>query len=219
MINANVTVSKKDKVKSLARRFYIQFAKRSILFILLSFSIVFTSCGNEGLKSLNDQEKSDLIFLREEEKLAHDVYFYSFTKYNQNIFFNIYNSEQRHTNIILGLLNKYGIEDPVGNNLEGVFKNSDLQALYDELISKSDSSLSNALEVGATIEDLDIKDIKTFIGHTTNSDLLDAYNKLICGSQNHLRSFVGQLGTYTPSFISQTEYDAIINSAKQHCGN
>ena len=60
---------------------------------------------------VNDQEKSDLIFLREEEKLAHDVYIYAFRKYNNNTFSNIANSELSHTNSVLSLLTQRNISN------------------------------------------------------------------------------------------------------------
>ena len=151
-----------------------------------------TDSGNDD--RLSNQEKLDLIFLREEEKLARDVYLYAYGKYNRNIFSNISSSEQNHTSSVLGILNMYELADPVTNNNVGVFTNRDLQSLYNDLIAKSESSLASALEVGATIEDLDINDIKTFRSHTTNEDFLNLYDKLTCGSRNHLRSFVKQSG-------------------------
>ena len=192
---------------------------KKVLMILAVGISVLTACNkNEVIVPLNDQEKSDLIYLREEEKLARDVYIFSYNQYGQSIFNNISSSEQSHMSSILNLINKYGLTDPVANNANGVFSNSELQALYNELTAKSDASLNMALEVGANIEDLDINDIKTFKSHTTNADLINVYDKLSCGSKNHMRSFVGQLGTYTPIYISQTEYNAIINATNEKCG-
>ena len=48
------------------------------------------------LVALTDEEIEDLRFLREEEKLAHDVYLYAYEKHNIMIFQNISNSEQTH---------------------------------------------------------------------------------------------------------------------------
>ena len=191
--------------------------KQFIIISLIGLS-VFSSCKKDEVVNLSDQEKSDLLFLREEEKLARDVYLFSYSKYNESIFSNISNSEQSHMNSVLNLLNKYDLSDPVTNNDIGVFSNVELQTLYNELIEISDSSLTHALKVGATIEDLDINDINNNIIHTTNSDLLNVYDKLNCGSRNHMRSFVGELGTYSPIYISQSDYDVIISSANEKCG-
>ena len=172
--------------------------------------------------TLNEKEKSDLIFLREEEKLAHDVYVFSFKKYNQTIFLNISSGEQNHMNSVLNLLTKYGVADPIQNQSEGVFQNAILQQLYNQLTAKSDSSLTKALEVGATIEDLDINDIKSFYVNTSNTDLTGVYDRLTCGSRNHLRSFISQLLsneiTYTPQYITQIEFNDIIASSNEQCG-
>ncbi len=171
---------------------------------------------------VNDQEKSDLIFLREEEKLAHDVYIYAFRKYNNNSFSNIANSELSHTNSVLNLLILRNISDPAANLKEGEFLNQDLQGIYNSLIATVDSSENHALIVGATIEDLDLNDIHHFYANTTNSEILLVYDRLTCGSRNHMRSFNKQLTNlginYQPQFISVSEFNGIINSENEQCG-
>jgi len=120
------------------------------LIIILAVGLNFlTACKKEDkdtIVPLNDNEKAYLLFLREEEKLARDVYIYSYNKYGQSIFNNISNSEQSHMNSVLNLINKYGLTDPVKSNANGVFSNSDLQTLYNQLTARSDSSLNKALE-------------------------------------------------------------------------
>lgn len=171
--------------------------------------------------TLTSDEKSDLLFSREEEKLARDVYTHFYAKYGLNVFNNISQSEQKHMDEILTLLNKYGLEDPVSAT-PGVFNNPDLQTLYNDLIKKGDSSQVKALIVGATIEDVDIFDLDRSIANATQSDIQEIYTKLKCGSRNHMRAFTKQLDsegeTYTPQYISQAEYDAIINGAHESCG-
>ncbi len=171
---------------------------------------------------VNDQEKSDLIFLREEEKLAHDVYIYAFRKYNNSTFSNIANSEQSHTNSVLNLLTQRNISDPAANLKEGEFLNQDLQAIYNSLVATVDSSENHALIVGATIEDLDLNDIHHFYANTTNSENLLVYDRLTCGSRNHMRSFTKQLTSlginYQPQFISLSEFNSIVNGQNEQCG-
>jgi hypothetical protein len=175
---------------------------------------------NTNPSGLTEQEKEDLLILREEEKLARDVYLYSYEKYGLNVFNNIGRSEQMHMDEVLDILEAYGIDDPAHADT-GVFNNTDLQALYNTLTAQSDQSLLDALLVGATIEDLDIADIADFEDNTTKEDLLDMYGKLKCGSRNHMRSFYNQIsgmgGTYTPQYITQALFDDIINSAKEAC--
>jgi hypothetical protein len=94
------------------------------------------------------------LIMREEEKLAYDVYTALSKKWGLTVFNNISSSELTHTTAVLTLLNKYNIADPVGNNAVGIFGNSTLQALYNQLVVQGSISLTEAVKVGATIEDL-----------------------------------------------------------------
>lgn len=169
--------------------------------------------------TLTDYEKESLLHMREEEKLARDVYSYMLNKWGLNIYSNIGSSEQKHMDAVLGLLNTYGIADPVGNNAAGVFKNAELQTLYNTLIAKGDISLMDALTVGATIEDMDLYDIRIAKEKISNADIISVYDNLAKGSRNHMREFYSQItnrsGSYTPQYITQSEMDAIINSPKE----
>lgn len=200
--------------------------KTIIIAFLSILSVTVTGCSkndeiNEITLELSNLEKQDLIFLREEEKLARDVYLYAFEEYQEQIFYNISQSEQQHMNSVLYLLNKYNLEDPIIEEL-GVFSNQDLQQLYNQLTAQVDISIIEALKVGATIEDLDIKDIDEFELNTQSLDILNVYSGLKCGSRNHLRSFVLELDlnsiSYSPQFISNEEYNEIIESDKERCG-
>ncbi|MBS1771702.1 MAG: DUF2202 domain-containing protein [Bacteroidetes bacterium] len=178
-----------------------------------------TPSATNTTQTLTDQEKESLLHMREEEKLARDVYTYMLNKWGLSIYGNISSSEQRHMDAVLSLLNTYGITDPVGNNPEGVFKNTELQNLYNTLITKGNISLMDALIVGATIEDMDLYDIRVAKEKISNVDIISVYDNLAKGSRNHMREFYSQLtsrgGSYTPQYITQTEFNDIINSAKE----
>lgn len=164
--------------------------------------------------SLNESERKSLLFIREEEKLARDVYTALYTQWGTNVFSNISASEQTHMDAILILLNRYAITDPAG--APGVFVNTTLQSLYHQLVQQGSKSILDAYKVGATIEDLDIYDIENSIEGIDNKDILWVYASLTKGSRNHLRSYfrniVASGSTYTPQYISQSEFDNIINS-------
>ena len=149
------------------------------------------------------------------------LYVYAYEKYGVNISNNISLSEQTHMGRVLQILSEYGLEDNA-STLTGVFNNAELQELYDQLVAKVDVSLLDALIVGATIEDLDIKDIDDFMQRTTNPDMLAMYENLKCGSRNHLRSYYFWIlsygGSYSPACISQAEFDEIVSSDKERCG-
>lgn len=195
------------------------------LFAMFSSVMSFSSCSKNNVEnpilSLSDQEKATLRFMREEEKLARDVYVYFHTKYGLNIFGNITSSEQTHMDAVLAVMAKYGIEDSAANQ-KGVFNNSTLQKLYYDLVAQGETSLGEALKVGATIEDLDIKDLNEGLAATTNADITNLYEKLKCGSRNHMRAFTSQLGfqqiSYSPQFISKELYNEIISGNHEPCG-
>lgn len=192
--------------------------------ILLTTILILSCSSNENSvpteSVLTAEEQSDLIHLREEEKLARDVYLYAYSKYNLLIAKNISNSEQTHMDQVLQILNRYNLTDQ-SSSTEGEFHIEELQQLYDELTAKVDLSEKDALLVGATIEDLDIKDIQHFLSRTGKDDIAAMYESLMCGSRNHLRSYNSQLEenglTYTPQFISTAEFYEIVTSDKEMC--
>lgn len=168
---------------------------------------------------LNSAELTSLSFMREEEKLARDVYITLYNKWGVTIFTNISNSEQTHMDAILMLLSKYSLTDPVSNNAVGVFNNVTLQNLYNQLVAQGNISVLDAYKVGATIEDLDIFDLKNALLNNDNQDIKLVYDMLTKRSRNHIRSFYKNIlsvgGSYSPQYITQAEFDAIINTAME----
>lgn len=178
-----------------------------------------TICAQMPAQPVNDKEKAALIYMREEEKLAHDIYVTLFEKWNLRAFQNISKSETRHTKAIKALLKKYKIDDPVKSNEVGTFTNPELGELFKKLVAQGEKSLKDALIVGATIEDLDIADLHERMSETDNDDIKCVFDRLTQGSENHMRAFMRQLqangSTYKAQYISQTELEEIINSASQ----
>ena len=175
-----------------------------------------------GTNVLSLEEIAALKFMREEEKLAHDVYVALFALWpTANVFYEISLSETTHTEAILALLIKYGLDDPAAGKAPGVFEDHELQNLYDTLMGMGRVSLIDALKVGALIEETDIKDINEKKAVTDNTDILVVYDSLLCGSRNHLRAFNAQLVsqgvTYVPTVITQAEWDAIANAPMETC--
>lgn len=166
---------------------------------------------------LTDEEEAGLLLMREEEKLARDVYNKLFELHAKKIFENIANSEQTHTDAVKALLERYDLIDPVAEDVAGQFNNIDLQMIYDQLVALGTPSLLDALRVGATVEELDIFDIARLQEQLVNNDdIYLVYENLLKGSRNHLRSFYKQIqnenADYEPVYISQEEFDAIVNS-------
>ena len=149
--------------------------------------------------TLDAQEAAALLFMREEEKLARDVYNVLYATWGLPVFKNIAVSEQRHMDAIKVLLDRYGLTDPA--LAPGKFSDPTLQALYDKLVAQGKLSVTEALKVGVTIEQVDIKDLQTRIAQTDNLDIQRVYTNLLNGSNSHLQAFSrntattgGQLG-------------------------
>jgi hypothetical protein len=174
-------------------------------------------------EDLSAEEIAGLMYMREEEKLAHDVYVALFNVWGANVFSQIALSEAEHTEAIRRLIEAHGLEDPAATNPAGVFENDDLQALYDKLVAMGQASLVEALKVGCLIEEKDIQDINDKKAEVLDEpDIVQVYDNLLCGSRNHLRAFnatlLDQGVSYEATVLTQAEWDAIASSAQETCG-
>lgn len=172
---------------------------------------------------LSVQESSALLYMHEEEKLAHDVYTTFYTQWGLQIFQNISRSKQIHTDAIKALLDRYGLSDPASDEV-GIFSNADLQTLYNDQVARGRQSLAEALKVGVAIEEIDILDLQERLAQTDNADILHVLNNLLNGSHNHLQAFVSTLNTktgetYQPQYLSTDDYQAIIGASAGGGGN
>ena len=155
----------------------------------------------------------ELIFMRQEEKMARDVYNEMYDLWGLRVFSNIAKAEEWHMEQMLQMLDKYGLEDPVPPSEYGVgeFKNEDLQERYNEFILEGSESPNAALSVGARIEELDIADLESAIDKTGEATLDQAYGRLLRASENHLRAFARNLGgNYNAQLLPQGEVNAIL---------
>mgnify|MGYP001054375835 CR=1 FL=1 len=169
--------------------------------------------------ALSEAERAGLLLMREEEKLARDVYSALAAKWNVPVFANIARSEQSHMSSVKLLLDRYGIPDPVGADVRGTFHDPELQKLYDSLVAQGMRSLGDATNVGITIEDLDIRDLMDLIAGSDNDDIRIVYQNLLKGSRNHLRSFAGRLADwrtdYRTQYISADLYRKIMTTDRE----
>ncbi len=168
-------------------------------------------------EELSTEETNGLIFMREEEKLARDVYLTLYSVWGQRIFTNISGAEQTHMGAIKMILDKYELADPVQIDSIGSFTNMDLRELYESLTTQGSVSLIEALKVGALIEEIDIRDlVKELDEYVDNADVTLVYENLYRGSRNHLRAYVRNLSrqgvTYEPTVLEPSDYQKIIDS-------
>jgi len=193
----------------------IMFTLTNLLFLALQFN------GYSQSVSISASEQEGILLMREEEKLAHDVYTLLYDKWQLQPFSNISGSESRHFEAMGYLLETFEMNDP-SYSKAGKFRNRELAALYDSLISRGSESLLAALEVGAYIEEVDIRDLKELIEDTSNDTISTVYSNLLRGSENHLRAFTRQLSwrdtEYVPTVLDAETYSAIVGTSNQ-CGN
>lgn len=212
--------------------------------LVVSLSAEARNSGKGQQQELDYAESTHLVFMREEEKLARDVYLTFARDYpNQPVFQDIgEGSEQTHTDVIRDKLEDYGIPDPNPETDRlptsiGVYTGAEYGAYftekYNELVALGKRSELDALYVGALIEEIDMHDIvrcpklivelDNGIGedgcglvYTDERPLQNTYRSLVDGSENHLRTFVGQIeavigaGNYEAQYISEEEVDAIL---------
>jgi hypothetical protein len=168
--------------------------------------------------SLSDTEVAMLLKMKDEEKLARDVYSALSLKWNQPIFSNIANAEQQHMNAVITLLKFYNLSDTLIAD-PGVFASSATTQLYQSLVANGSISLSNAYLTGLQIEEMDIKDLTVALAATSNANIVMTFENLLKGSRNHLRAFnklYTALGlVYIPQYISQDQFNAIVQSSME----
>ena len=144
-----------------------------------ALSSVLTMNGAQAASELEAQEQADLLFMREEEQLARDVYLTLADQWGIRVFSNIARSEQRHMDSVGNLLDFYDLEDPLEGGVEvGVFENEDLQVLYNQLVDQGSVSQEAALLVGKQIEELDIEDLNQALEDTDETKIQQVYNLL-----------------------------------------
>ncbi len=178
---------------------------------------------NYPLETLSAEEINALMLMREEEKMARDVYLQMYQLWDHRVFNNIAKSEQKHMDALACLFEKYDLNDPVGENGPGVFVNQELQSLYNSLTEQGSESLEGAFLAGAAIEDVDIRDLIDLTEAMDNEDIIAVFNELTKGSRNHLRAFNRQLSlveaSYTAQFITPELFTEIVSSPRERGGS
>ena len=134
----------------------------------------------------------ELTYMREEERLARDLYQAIAKLYpdNATAFTRIATSEQRHFESVGLLLTRYGIADPAANSSAGTYADVDLTRLYADLLATAKGSLTDAYGAGVTVETTDIADLKEILATSgLPADVTQVLTNLLAGSQNHLAAF------------------------------
>ena len=172
---------------------------------------------------LTEEEKEAIIYMREEEKLARDVYRELYKTTKSRVFENIPVSEKRHMDAFAQLIDRYDLEDPVKDeSARGVFTNKEFEKKYKELIAKGKKSDKDAYEVGMMVEDINMFNLIKYGNATDKADLKLAYNTLLEQSKHHMTAFYKNLkrvgGDYKPKYITLEQMKEAIESGERHMG-
>lgn len=190
---------------------------KTIITCLLSLFLIFNS--SIIYSQYTEQEKTDLLFTLQEEKLAYDFYSDMYTKYNSKVFENIMEAEKVHQQHVLDLLNNLNIDVGDFSSAAGEYSNKDIQELYNMLSEIGSYSYTDALRAATKYEEQDIQDLRNFYNQSENQQVKDLYGCLEKATHNHLRAFVKNLKkegiNYKPKVLSEDDYNTIINSEKE----
>ncbi|MBN2692486.1 MAG: DUF2202 domain-containing protein [Burkholderiaceae bacterium] len=172
-------------------------------------------------QTLSAEEEHDLLHMREEEKIARDVYLQLGERWGLRPFVNISGAEQAHMDAIAALLAHYNLPDPAQGLAVGEFRTPDFQVLHNRLVESGLRSELSAIQVGLLIEELDIFDLVEARSRARQPEILAVYDDLERGSRNHLRAFFRHLqrhgGEYVPQYMSQTDFEAVAWSEREEC--
>lgn len=146
-----------------------------------------------------DAEKADINRMREEERLAKELYEAFGAKWGEDTFNRIAKSEARHADAMGRTLTRYQLPDPSKDSQVGKFADPELQKLWDGWYAKGMESRDGALAVGIELEKADIADLQEAIDRTDKADLDRVYGNLKKGSEHHLAAFEALARGETPT--------------------
>ncbi|HIP34154.1 MAG TPA: DUF2202 domain-containing protein [Bacteroidia bacterium] len=173
------------------------------------------------INELTESEKKAIIHMREEEKMARDIYRTLSKTTDSKVFVNIPISENKHMDVFHQLIDRYDLADPVIDEANiGTFTDPEFTKLFNTLVEKGKLSDKDAYEAGLMVEDLNMYNLLKYSSETEKADLKLAYDTLFKQSRHHMAAFNRQLekvgGKYTPTYITMEQFEEAINSQKGH---
>jgi hypothetical protein len=139
--------------------------------------------------TLTEEQRTTLVAMANEEKLAHDLYAEFAARYDAVIFDRIAAAESNHLTAVRTLLDRYGLTDPTADKPAGQFSDEGVQATYDRLLAQGQANQAAALKVGQTVEQSAIDGLRAALDGLTAPDVKQVYTRLLAASQQHLTAF------------------------------
>lgn len=160
-------------------------------------------------------KESIVLYLLEQEKLAHDVYRSLDTMWVTDIFNRVANEEYQHVGKLSAVAAEFMINVPNHFNEYpmGQFIDTKLRRLYGELMAAANFSLEDAYRACAALEERKMYDLKVALKEP-NFELENlTYKALLLGSEDNFKVFVRALNelnaAYTPVLLSPAEYETL----------
>ena len=187
--------------------------KTLVLSILLcaAFALRAQSLIGQQLKS----KESVILYLVEQEKLAHDFYRSLDTMWVTDIFNRVANEEFEHVGKLSAVAAELMINVPNHFNEYpvGQFIDNKLRHLYAELMTAANFSLEDAYRTSANLEERKMVDLKMALKEP-NFELENlTYKALLIGSEDNFKVFIRALNEmnsgYTPILMSPSEFEAL----------
>jgi hypothetical protein len=188
--------------------------KKSVLTLLLLGSFVVAPA-----QYVTPVNKATLAVMREQQKLARDVYDSMHKVWGLALFEEIGSAEAAHMEAVKSLLDQFVVADPVAatGDTPGKFVHRRFQQLYDSLVVLGTASPEGAFRVGAFVEEMDIVDLQRAVQATSSSDLKAIYKYMVVGSERHLLAFsrrLKRLGViYQPVLLRAWEYERLVGAS------
>ncbi|MDU0315341.1 DUF2202 domain-containing protein [Phycicoccus sp. M110.8] len=150
------------------------------------------SAGTTGLSA------GQLTQLREEERMARDLYTRLASSSGEQLFVRIATAEQRHLDSVEALMRGRGMDPAAAGTSAGTYAVPALQAAYDRWLARGTASDQAAYAVGVELEKRDIADLRS-LAVPTGDSAYRVVSALLAGSEHHLTAFTkavnGQLPT------------------------
>ncbi len=143
--------------------------------------------------ALTPAETTGVLYMKQEEKMARDLYQALAVRWDNAMFRRIANAEQRHMDAVDGLITRNQLTDTTPAEA-GRFSIPELQKLHDDLLAQGITSLEQALRVGVTVEETDLADLKEALGVTQDAMIQRVLGNLTRASTHHLDMFSAAVG-------------------------
>ena len=150
--------------------------------------------------ALDEQAQEHVAFIREEERLARDLYT-ALDAHHDGLapFSMIKNAEQRHFDAAGRLIDIYHLDDPSEGAKAGEYAFDELQERYDGWLERGLKSEQEAFTVGVELETADIADLEKMIADIDNAQVDRVLGNLLQGSEHHLDAFTKAVNGELPA--------------------